>query len=219
MELTLQTGTEEVHCPVCEVGRNDTSDGGRDTCFHCDTCWFAECDFDYSANPVEYMVKRLRIRLSRFYNNTPAYKDKYKIQGVKHMPKVEIRKGYWDRKVVEDSSDKVFLFGDNTHDRIFTHHIPSFTQAVIRGLPNAIGIDTKKNRGIHSSAYFSDDDFPEFKFRVDEALKEAIATGKIIVLPEDGIGTGKAMLIQKAPECYAYLQEQLKLLISGELTV
>jgi hypothetical protein len=37
------------------------------------------------------------------------------------------------------------LFGDNTEDRL-NGYIPTLTQAVIRGLPNAIGIDTKKNR-------------------------------------------------------------------------
>lgn len=63
------------------------------------------------------------------------------------QPKVEIYKGYWTRAEVEQATDKVFLFGDNTNDRLNTHYIPSTTQAVIRGLPNVIGIDTKKNRG------------------------------------------------------------------------
>ena len=62
------------------------------------------------------------------------------------MSRVEIYKGYWTREQVAHQQDKVFLFGDNTYDRTKTHYIPSMTQAVIRGLPNAIGIDTKKNR-------------------------------------------------------------------------
>lgn len=59
--------------------------------------------------------------------------------------KVEVCR-YWTREYVASQQDKVFLFGDNTYDRTKSHYVPSMTQAVIRGLPNAIGIDTKKNR-------------------------------------------------------------------------
>jgi hypothetical protein len=44
------------------------------------------------------------------------------------------------------------------------------TQAVIRGLPNAIGIDTKKNRGTTEDSYFTDADFDIFKTQVDNAI-------------------------------------------------
>lgn len=308
--------------------------------------------------------------------------------------KVETYKGYWKREDVEKATDKVFLFVDNTEDRTVTHHVPTSTQAVIRGLPNAIGIDTKKNRGtsdglsIHTanaefysggaegadkawakaseeaginvinytvnnwdklpddvkqaleneylevvhllgrrelskdsysgklvrrdmmqadkadaifavgtignngyidggtgyastrgilrgipvylfdqkdgvwkvwnngkfiptnkpqltnhaavigtrqlqdngkaainslferggSSYFTDADFDQFKAQVDEAIQKAIDSGKTIVLPSDGIGTGKAQLKERAPKLFAYLQEQLNKLQSGELT-
>ena len=56
----------------------------------------------------------------------------------------EIYSGKWTRKQVSEQQDKVFLFGDNTDDRLNTKYVPRSTQAVIRGLPNAIGIDTKK---------------------------------------------------------------------------
>lgn len=124
-------------------------------------------------------------------------------------PIVEIHQGYWTRKEVESQTDKVFLFGDNTDDRINTHYIPSRTQAVIRGLDNAIGIDTKKNRGISESSYFTDADFDIFKAQVNEAIQHAIDSGKIIVIPADGIGTGKAELDKRAPKLFAYLQQRL----------
>ena len=60
-------------------------------------------------------------------------------------PKVEIYKGFWTREEVAKQTDKVFLFGDNFEDAE-TGHVPSSTQAVIRGLPNAIGIPTKISR-------------------------------------------------------------------------
>lgn len=130
-------------------------------------------------------------------------------------PKVEIFDGNWTREEVAKQKDKVFLFGDNTDDRTNTHHVPTSTQAVIRGLDNAIGIDTKKNRGTKESSYFTDEDFDEFKTQVDEAIDKAIKSGKTIVIPKDGIGTGRAQLKTRAPKLYEYLNNKLKALRTG----
>jgi hypothetical protein len=118
-------------------------------------------------------------------------------------------KGFWNRTDVAKQTGKVFLFGDNTNDRTITKHIPSSTQAVIRGLPNAIGIDTKKDRGVNPSSYFTDADYNAFKKHVDNVIQQVKSSGKIIVIPADGIGTGKAMLKQKAPRLFGYLQQEL----------
>lgn len=123
--------------------------------------------------------------------------------------RVEIFSGNWSRQDVASQSSKVFLFGDNTNDRVNTHYIPTMTQAVIRGLDNAIGIDTKKNRGTSEDSYFTDEDFDTFKAQVDEAIQKAIDSGKTIVIPEDGIGTGKAQLKKRAPKLFSYLQDKL----------
>ena len=130
----------------------------------------------------------------------------------------EIWNGYWTREQVAAQTDKIFLFGDNTDDRVNTHYVPRATQAVIRGLPNAIGIDTKKNRGTGNGSYFIDADFDTFKAQVDEAIQKAKDSGKTIVIPADGIGTGKAMLAEKAPKCFAYLQQELDKLKEGKTT-
>ena len=132
--------------------------------------------------------------------------------------KLETFSGNWSREEVAKQTDKVFLFGDNTNDRVNTHYVPSMTQAVIRGLPNAIGIDTKKNRGTAESSYFTDADFDTFKAQVDGAIQQAVNSGKTIVIPEGGIGTGKAQLQQRAPKLFNYLQEQLNKLQQGEIT-
>jgi hypothetical protein len=117
--------------------------------------------------------------------------------------------GIWNREEVASDKRKVYLFGDNTNDRLNTHHIPTSTQACIRGLDNAIGIDTKKNRQRLRSSYFTDNDFIAFKNQVDAAIEQAKASGKVIVIPAKGIGTGKAMLQYKAPLLYGYLQMKL----------
>jgi hypothetical protein len=122
---------------------------------------------------------------------------------------VELFKGFWTREQVTTQPEKVFLFGDNTDDRLNTKYIPSSTQAVIRDLPNAIGIDTKKNRGTNDNSYFTDADFLQFKQQIDNAIQQAKNSNKVIVIPADGIGTGKAMLKEKAPKLFNYLQQEL----------
>jgi len=122
---------------------------------------------------------------------------------------LEEYKGFWTREEVAKQTTKMFLFGDNTHDRTVTKHVPKSTQAVIRGLPNAIGIDTKKDRGWTAQSFFSDNDYSVFVKHVDDVMQRVKASGKIIVLPADGIGTGKAKLKEKAPKLFDYLTMKL----------
>lgn len=122
---------------------------------------------------------------------------------------VEKYKWFWTREYVASQKDKVFLFGDNTNDRVNTKYIPSSTQAVIRWLPNAIGIDTKKDRWIWFSSYFTNADFNIFKEQVDEAISKAKASWKTIIIPADWIGTGKAKLEERAPKLFEYLNDSL----------
>lgn len=131
---------------------------------------------------------------------------------------VEIFKGNWTANDVKNSTDKVFLFGDNIEDAK-TGYRPTSTQAVIRGEENAIGIPTKKNRGTSAASYFTDADFNEFKAGVDNAIAKAKESGKTIVIPEGGIGTGKAQLGKRAPKCFKYLQDQLDALTAPSTPV
>lgn len=128
--------------------------------------------------------------------------------------------GTWTRESVERFQDRyLYLFGDNTNDRLVTKHIPTSTQAVIRGLPNAIGIDTKKDRGTKESSYFTDADFDTFKKQVDDAIEKAIETAAensaTILIPKDGIGTGAAQLEKRAPKLFKYLQDKLDNLLEN----
>ena len=135
---------------------------------------------------------------------------KYYEPGIQKEIKVEVFPGYWTREQVEAQQDKVFLFEDNIEDRTNNNHVPTNTQAVIRGLPNAIGIDTKKNRGTSENSYFTDADFDTFVAQTESAIQQALDSGKTIVLPENGIGTGAAQLRHRAPKLYNYLQQRLK---------
>jgi predicted NAD-dependent protein-ADP-ribosyltransferase YbiA (DUF1768 family) len=106
---------------------------------------------------------------------------------------VDVFMGSWTRDQVAKDTSKVYLFGDNIED-LKNGYVPSSTQAVIRGLPNAIGIPTKKKRGTTDDCYFWDND-PDYKLfvaGVNAAIDKALASGKAIVVPAGGIGTGKA---------------------------
>lgn len=144
---------------------------------------------------------------------------------------------FYNREQVANDSKRVYVFGDNFVDAE-NGYVPSKTQAVIRGLPNAIGIPTKRNRYKYDESYLSDSDydFNLFKKAVDKVVKQlediidknnklydeaqtetdpkkkqALLDQIVtIVYPANGIGTGAAMLDIKAPRLFAYLQEQLQ---------
>lgn len=127
--------------------------------------------------------------------------------------KIEIWNGFWTRQDAVDNPDKLFLFGDNIFNQIYPS-IPRSTQAVIRGLPNAWGICTKLDRHENEDSYLSDTQ--NHIDRLKRELNELYVTiyhnrilYKTIVLPKDGIGTGKAKLKEKAPKCWELLQEFL----------
>jgi chaperonin cofactor prefoldin len=158
---------------------------------------------------ITHKVREIEQDNGRFSEVVMTVRDMLKEEMNETQNNIEEFKGFWTREQVAKQTDKVFLFGDNTNDRLNTKYIPSSTQAVIRGLPNAIGIDTKKDRATNNSSYFTDADFNIFKQQVDEAIQKAKNSGKTIVIPADGIGTGKAMLKEKAPELFGYLQQEL----------
>ena len=57
---------------------------------------------------------------------------------------VRIQKEWYERDRVAADACAVYLFGEN-YAQQGTDYVPSGTQAVIRGLPNAIGIPTKND--------------------------------------------------------------------------
>ena len=98
---------------------------------------------------------------------------------------------------VEKDTSSLYLFGENDAEKVT---VPArrvgLTQAVIRGLPNSVGIRTcyARGRGYRDETYDENvqnmsADFAEAleKYRSDPSLKW-------VVFPGDGIGTGKARL-------------------------
>lgn len=121
---------------------------------------------------------------------------------------------YVDRvtpELVRNNPDKVYLFGDNLQSQ------GKGGQAVIRDEPNAIGIPTKKAPSMREGSFFTDDEFESNKRAIDDAIAR-IPPGKTIVIPRDGLGTGRARLETTAPETFRYLNQRLQGLSGSDPT-
>ncbi|MBX7062948.1 MAG: hypothetical protein K1X52_14935 [Pyrinomonadaceae bacterium] len=115
---------------------------------------------------------------------------------------------YITREYVKANPDKLFLFGDNLEDRGFGGQA-----AAMRGEPNAVGIPTKKKPSMDEDAFFTDNEFELNKSTIEAALSPvfiAVSDNNItLVIPADGLGTGRAELDRRAPQTFAYLQRRL----------
>lgn len=112
------------------------------------------------------------------------------------------------RKYVRENTHKLFLFGDNLEHKGYGGQA-----AAMRGEPNAIGIPTKRSPSYTDGAFFTDEEYEQNKAAIDSAfitLAEA-ATGpiQVVVIPTDGLGTGRAQLRKRAPRTFAYLENRL----------
>ena len=127
------------------------------------------------------------------------------------------KKNYYDGKKLNEyknNSKTLYVFGDNLKRDGYGR------QAVIRDIPNSIGIATKVSPYINKYSYFDDDDFEFYKRVIDTDIARLINkfyTGNYdnIVIPfnkENGlfdIGTGLAKLQEKAPKVFDFLQARL----------
>lgn len=117
-------------------------------------------------------------------------------------PRIEVS-DFITRVDIRAQKDKIFLFGDNLAKKGFGGQAKE-----MRGEENAIGIPTKKAPSNNPKAFFTDQEFATNKKAIDEAFGK-IPPDKIIVIPKAGLGTGLAVLEEKAPETFAYLNQKL----------
>ena len=119
------------------------------------------------------------------------------------------------RSFVRAHRDHIFLFGDNLARSGFGGQA-----AQMRAEPNAIGIPTKKLPSNVEEAFFTDAEFEQNKATIDRALErltQMSSTGEqVIVIPTDGLGTGRAQLESRVPLTFSYLQKCLRNLSSQE---
>lgn len=105
--------------------------------------------------------------------------------------------------------DRVYAFGDNLQRRGYGGQARE-----LRGEPNAVGVPTKRAPTTMPADYFTDADLsnPVVVGAIDAAfalLAAALAEGKDVVIPADGLGTGLAELPARAPLVYAYIERKI----------
>jgi len=119
------------------------------------------------------------------------------------------------RSFVRAHRDHIFLFGDNLARRGFGGQA-----AQMRAEPNAIGIPTKRLPSNTEEAFFIDAEFEQNKAAIDRAFERIAPMSstleQVIVIPSDGLGTGRAQLENRAPLTFTYLQKRLRDLSSQE---
>jgi len=121
--------------------------------------------------------------------------------------KIEIFKGDWTIDDVKNNPNKLFIFGDNNA------RLGKGGQAIIRDLPNVIGIRTKKGPSRKAAAYYKDSEFSQNSKNILEdilEIKKEAMDGMTIVFSEGGYGTGLADLKNRAPKTFEYLCQQLR---------
>jgi len=101
----------------------------------------------------------------------------------------------------------VYLFGDNELRTGLGGQA-----AAMRGEPNAIGIRVKARPTTEPDAFWTDATFEENLRKINEDIVKIYDLNyRVIVIPLDGIGTGRAKLEQTAPRTFLALQEELRL--------
>ena len=120
--------------------------------------------------------------------------------------KVEFQK-FITREDLFANSDAVYVFGDN-----MTRTGLGGQARQMRYEPNSIGVPTKWRPSMTDDAFFVDDDFEKIVGTLQEdfeKIKTAIDSGKRVVFPADGLGTGLSQLQQRSPKIYAYIESNI----------
>ena len=118
--------------------------------------------------------------------------------------KVEVEANYYTPELLRANPNKIYVFGDNNQRE------GKKGQAAIRDEPNAMGISTKLRPSADEDAFMRDNQIKANAAIIDSDIAKIKATGKTVVFPKDGLGTGLAALKSKAPNTYEYLVIRLK---------
>lgn len=118
------------------------------------------------------------------------------------MP-IEFVKRY-SREEIRANRRKIYIFGDNMQQRGLGGQA-----GAARFEPNTIGVPTKWRPGRGRADYFSDADLFEVMPSITHSfrrMRDILRAGETIVWPEDGVGSGRAELKQRAPMIAEFIQ-------------
>jgi hypothetical protein len=115
-----------------------------------------------------------------------------------------IRQAWVSRDDVKQHRDRIYVFGDNM-ERVGM----GGQAASMRGEPNTIGVPTKWRPSMADDAFYSDDDLERVIPAISQEFKKLqdhIASGRTVVIPAGGLGTGLSSLQQRAPRVLEYIE-------------
>lgn len=120
-----------------------------------------------------------------------------------------IRERIITRAMLRATPRTLWVFGDNMERRGYGGQA-----GAMRGEPNAVGIPTKWRPERTPGAYFTDADWEngDVRHAVLDAfrrIEEALAEGRDVVIPADGVGAGLAELPTRAPKIHAVIERSI----------
>lgn len=107
--------------------------------------------------------------------------------------------------LVKQHPDEIFVFGDN-----MAKWGKRIGQAIIRPMPNAFGVPTKREPARDEAAYFSDQ--PDEFAAIHKSLQDLYRLSRThtLVFPLGGLGTGLAEMQVRSPQAWKYMNQLLK---------
>ena len=123
-----------------------------------------------------------------------------------------VQRAWFTRAQIQREPSSLFVWGDNLARYGGANNPKSGQAFACRGEANAVGVPTKRLPSMKDGAFLSDaDNAPNSPVvaEIDDAFKRLaahLAEGGTVVWPHDGIGTGRALLRQKAPAVWARIE-------------
>jgi len=115
--------------------------------------------------------------------------------------------GFYSPQTCRDEPEAIFIYGDNFK----RYGRGKFAgQAIIRDMPNALGLAVKHEPKRDPGSYLSDSDIGLFikeLHKVHEVIAPKLRSGAMVYWPADGLGTGLAEMPKRAPLLYKKLCE------------
>jgi hypothetical protein len=116
-----------------------------------------------------------------------------------------ITQKFVSRSDLKNNPNTYYIFGDNLVGKGLGGQAKE-----MRGEPNALGWVTKKLPTHTKDAFMSDKDlevFIQHQALTIRTIETLLERGRVVVFPEDGLGTGLAKLEEGAPACWRHLNQ------------